>query len=69
MRLVVQFSNKSYTNINADRLEREESFVLAYRQNTYQLRADEELCAIIDLASIDYLYLSEEKGEANKTRE
>lgn len=54
MKLIVQFSNGNHLNISIDRIEREDSFVIAYRGET--------LMGIIDLASIDYLYLSEAKG-------
>lgn len=54
MKLIVQFSNGNHLNISVDRIEREDSFVVAYRGDA--------LMGVIDLASIDYLYLSEVKG-------
>ena len=58
MKLVVQFSNGKYINIEADYIEREDSFISAYKFKEPQLR----LVAVIDLGMIDYLYLSEVKG-------
>lgn len=54
MKLIVQFSNGNHLNISVDRIEREDSFVVAYKGDA--------LMGVIDLASIDYLYLSEVKG-------
>lgn len=54
MRLIIQFSNGNYLNISVDRIAREDSFVIAYRGGV--------LMGIIDLGTIDYLYLSEVKA-------
>lgn len=53
MRLVVQFSGGKYANILADNIEREDSIVYAYYKNS--------LVAVIDIGSVMYLYLSEQK--------
>lgn len=57
LKLNVQCTNGKYINIDVESIEREESFVIAYRQ----FMGERELAAIIDLASIDYLYISEAK--------
>lgn len=57
LKLNVQCTNGKYINIDVERIEREENFVNAYRE----FMGESELVAIIDLASIDYLYLSEAK--------
>lgn len=57
MKLNVQCTNGKYINIDVERIEREDNFVNAYRQ----FMGESELVAIIDLASIDYLYISEAK--------
>lgn len=54
MKLVVQFSSGKYINIEADHIERDEGIVYGYHNNG--------LVAVIDLGTIDYLYLSEVKG-------
>lgn len=58
MKLVVQFSNGKYINIEADYMEREDSFINAFKTTEPRDR----LVAVIDLGTIDYLYLSEVKG-------
>lgn len=55
LRLCVQCSNGKYINVDADHIEREESFVIAYRE----FMGERELTAVIDLGAVDYLYLSE----------
>lgn len=57
LKLNVQCTNGKYINIDVESIEREENFVNAYRE----FMGERELVAIIDLASIDYLYLSEAK--------
>lgn len=54
-KLVIQFSNGSFANVTVDRIEREENFVLAYNGGA--------LVGIVDLASIDYLYVSETRAK------
>lgn len=58
LKLNVQCTNGKYINIDVESIERDESFVIAYRQ----FMGERELVAIIDIASIDYLYLSEAKA-------
>lgn len=54
MKVVVQFTNGNYANIPATRMERDENFACVFSETA--------LVAIIDLASIDYIYLSEVKA-------
>lgn len=56
-KLVVQFSNGKYINIDADIIEREDNFVNAYKST----EGKGMLVAVIDLGTIDYLCLSEVK--------
>lgn len=50
MKLVVQLTNKQYINIFADNIFREDSIIFAYHGH--------ELVAVVDIGSIEYLYLS-----------
>ena len=70
MRLVVKFRD-GYTNIVADRLEREDDVVYAYRMvdvpvsdsgNCFLIQ-DKVLAGVFDLGSIEYMYLSEKKED------
>ena len=67
MRLVVKFRD-GYTNIEADRLEREDDVVYAYRMVAVPVSEslfveDKILVGVFDLGTIDYLYLSEKKED------
>lgn len=53
----MQFSSGKYINIDADIIEREDSFVNVYKDKETLTM----LVAVIDLGTIDYLYLSEVK--------
>ena len=56
-RVVVKCTDGGYVNINADRIERDDCVVFAYR--------GEKLVGVIDLGCVHMLYISERR-EAEK---
>lgn len=55
MNLIVQLINGNHINIPANQLFREEGLVIAFNGH--------DLVAVIDIGSIEYLYLSERSNK------
>lgn len=55
MKLNVKLTNKNYINIEVDNIFREDAIIFAYKAF--------DLVAVIDIGSIEYLYLSERSSK------